>query len=213
MELGRHDAGQERLDADARAVELGCEELREGEQIGERATVDGTTGHDGRGRRPAERDHAADVDDRSGAAFEHAAQDRPREKRGRQRLDVDHLDGLVCRQVGQWHVVRDTRIVDEQIDRPVRGRGGDRVDAVGGRQIRGEWVDRDLRMGGHQVVQSGRVASDGDQVVAVGGQTVCEGPPDAGRRAGDECECAHGVLPLQVLFRSFRILSSGCCRP
>ncbi|GAB3920662.1 hypothetical protein GCM10029976_006540 [Kribbella albertanoniae] len=89
--------------------------------------------------------------------------------------------------------MRDTGVVHEQVQRLGRRETGHRVDAVVGREVRGDGGDRHLRVRGSELVEAILPAADEDQVVAVRGKALSESCADTGRGAGDQSKFVHVV--------------------
>jgi len=89
----------------------------EGDEVREGCGVDRAAAHWRQRRRPAESEHAGDVDDRASLALEHAGHGGASQHRWGEHLHVDEFAGLADGQFGERHVVRDPGVVDQQVKR------------------------------------------------------------------------------------------------
>ena len=111
---------------------------------------------------------------------------------GASTLTRHQLTGLVGGQFGQGHVVGDAGVVDQHGQRLGGGVMAATVSMPASvERLGGDDPDRDVRVGGRELLEAFLAAADDDQVVAVGGEAVGEGPADAGGGAGDEGELVH----------------------
>jgi len=183
MELALGEAGAEGLHDDARALELAGQGLGEREHEGLARRVHGEERHGLEGRRGHDVDHSAAL------ALDHAGQEAARQLHHRARVEVDHREEPLPRQLVKATGEADAGVVDEKVhlhttpaelhlQRRARVRPreveGDEVGLVAPAQFPGE---RRQPVG---------PPGDEDETGAAAGEGAREGLADAAGGAGDE---------------------------
>ena len=93
--------------------------------------------------------------------------------------------------------MRDAGVVDEHGELFACAHVGDRLDTGIGAEVRDQWANFDVRERGHELVEPIAATSHDHEVVPVGAEPLRKGPPDAGGRAGDECQPGARLSPTR----------------
>ena len=109
---------------------------------------------------------------------------------------MQQLGRLVGRKLGERHVVRDSRVVDQHGDGLRRARLPDHGHAGVGAEVSHQRTDPDIRKRGGELVEPVTAPAGNQQVIPFATEALGKGPADARGGAGHERQAGQAGITV-----------------